>query len=637
MHSPGNGIRQTLMSQGHGKLGPLFVKRTNHRLRKSTYLAGFNHGTRHRLSDIVVRQPDDRRHRTHVIDHILPGHNDSGSRSGKPQFGQTHCQDNIFIPDRGDVGKNYTGKWLAIGIVNNQWNPLLCCQFAKLCNFVIGQDIATRVRRTGNCNRSVLLAIRIQIFKIDPVFELPFTNPLDKGFPTVEEFDIRDALIAIANVFRDNRQKNLPLSASGHFPGKPIQEKEKCCLPTIRDRYILTGQVPSILPFQKIREHLTESRAPCRLIIVSEDAVKLVGCVLHQLQHPLAKDLLHLRDVAGIPSSHHAEFSATESEGFAQIIHEFAGPGMTCKLVGKNRFWIGLIRFHTDYLHNMQGSAKISRPYAIVLNPPITLTIAGSDSSAGAGIQADLKTFSALGAYGVNAVTAVVAEVPGEVSQIQAVDPGLLDQQLNTLESKYPLGAAKTGMLATAENVEVVADFFRRNPEIHLVVDPVFHATAGAALLDNAGIELVKEKLLPSATLITPNIAEAESLLAHKIDSRDSFESAPRELAEKYGCEVLVKGGRFFDDDTIRDAAWLDGQLILFSRKRLEVPDIHGTGCTLSAAIAASLAFGEPLENAIRIGRDYLYEAIRQYFQWGKSDRDAALNHFPNGIRVPES
>ncbi len=133
--------------------------------------------------------------------------------------------------------------------------------------------------------------------------------------------------------------------------------------------------------------------------------------------------------------------------------------------------------------------------------PPVCLSIAGSDSSAGAGVQADLKTFAALNTYGVNAITAIVAEAPGKVSCVEACDSTLLAHQLNRVRSDFPIAAAKTGMLASAENVSLVADFFHNNPDIPLVVDPVFRATAGdTPLLDKAGIELLKNDLLPKAT-----------------------------------------------------------------------------------------------------------------------------------------
>lgn len=270
------------------------------------------------------------------------------------------------------------------------------------------------------------------------------------------------------------------------------------------------------------------------------------------------------------------------------------------------------------------------------MNPPFVLTIAGSDPSAGAGIQADLKTFAANGVHGLTAVTAVTAQSPGEFDALQAVDPALLDSQLARLVSLGPIAAAKTGLLATAANVEVCADFFSRRPGLPLVVDPVLRASAGATLLDKNGQKLLQERLLGLATLITPNLPEAETLLGKTLDTREAFESAPREIAERYGCDTLVKGGHFLGTTQVTDAAWIDGQTLLFSRNRLEAPDLHGTGCTLSAAIAARLALGEDLESAIRLARDYLHAAIREHHAWGESGGEAALNHFPNWTRIPE-
>lgn len=270
------------------------------------------------------------------------------------------------------------------------------------------------------------------------------------------------------------------------------------------------------------------------------------------------------------------------------------------------------------------------------MNPPVTLTVAGSDSSAGAGIQADLKAFAANGTYGVCAVTAIVAESPGSVLSIEAVAPDLLGKQLAAVSARHLPAAAKTGMLATASHVEVTADFFLRNPSVALVVDPVYRASAGPHLLDEHGFAFLKGHLLPAARLVTPNVAEAEFLLDTSITTRAEFESAPRRIAESFGCDALVTGGRFHGETVVTDAAWIDGDATLFSRQLLPVPDLHGTGCTLSAAIAARLASGEDLESAIRLARDYLFEAMRNHFSWGDADADAALNHFPTGIRVAE-
>jgi len=267
-------------------------------------------------------------------------------------------------------------------------------------------------------------------------------------------------------------------------------------------------------------------------------------------------------------------------------------------------------------------------------SPPIALTIAGSDSSAGAGVQADLKAFAAHGVHGVCAVTAIVAEVPGAVTRIEAVEATLLNAQIQGLAHAFPLSAMKTGMLANEALVAAVIDFARAHPALPLVVDPVIRAGAGTVLLDEAGLTLMKSALLPLARLITPNLPEAEILLGSPIRSEDDFAAAPRRLHERYGCDVLLKAGHFASaDETISDHAWIDGAARLFSRPRLVVPDVHGTGCTLSAAITARLARGEDLVTAVDGATRYLAASLAQHHHWeGPGGEIEALNAFPDGV-----
>lgn len=267
-------------------------------------------------------------------------------------------------------------------------------------------------------------------------------------------------------------------------------------------------------------------------------------------------------------------------------------------------------------------------------SPPIALTIAGSDSSAGAGLQADLKTFAAHGVHGVCAVTAIVAEVPGSVARIEALDQTLLNAQLKSVQSTFPLSAVKTGMLATEGLVSAVIDFAKAHPHLPLIVDPVIRAGAGPALLDEAGLARMMSGLLPLARLITPNLPEAEILLGSPIRSADDFAAAPRRIHKRYGCDVLLKAGHFASvGDTITDHAWIDGKACLFSRPRLSVPDVHGTGCTLSAAITARIARGEELVTAIDGATRYLAASLAQHLRWeGPGGRIEALNAFPDGV-----
>ncbi|MDF1824270.1 MAG: bifunctional hydroxymethylpyrimidine kinase/phosphomethylpyrimidine kinase [Verrucomicrobiales bacterium] len=265
--------------------------------------------------------------------------------------------------------------------------------------------------------------------------------------------------------------------------------------------------------------------------------------------------------------------------------------------------------------------------------PPVALTIAGSDSSSGAGMQADLKTFAAHLVYGVNALTATVAEVPGEVARFDAVDPTLLGHQLNSVNSHFPISAAKTGMLANAENVLVTADFAKKHSSIPFVIDPVIFATAESQLLSNDGVEKMKSDLLPLALLATPNLPEAEALLGRPLSDAGALAESSRQLFEQYGCAFLVKGGHFDSGETITDYAWIDGNLVHFPHRRLDVADTHGTGCTLSAAITANLAKAIPLAEAIHSGIDYLTRCLANQYQWHENgDMIAALNHFPDEV-----
>lgn len=266
------------------------------------------------------------------------------------------------------------------------------------------------------------------------------------------------------------------------------------------------------------------------------------------------------------------------------------------------------------------------------MTPPVAFSIAGSDSSGGAGIQADLKTFAAHGVYGVSAVTAVVAEAPGSVDRVQPVDSGMLQNQLERIRSSFPIHAIKCGMLATSENVNVISDFARSMPGIPLVVDPVLKSSSGTDLLDFDGVSILRTDLLPLATLVTPNLPETEQLLGIPLPDSDAVASAPRRLFETFGCQALVKGGHFRGSERIIDHAWIDGSAYEFPHPRLEVPDVHGTGCTLSSAIAARLALAQSLPSSIEAAIDYLTRCLENHFSWPESGGSESLNHFPDAV-----
>jgi hydroxymethylpyrimidine/phosphomethylpyrimidine kinase len=259
-------------------------------------------------------------------------------------------------------------------------------------------------------------------------------------------------------------------------------------------------------------------------------------------------------------------------------------------------------------------------------NPPVALTIGGSDSSTGAGIQADLKTFIALDVYGLTAITCVVAETPGKVSRIEPVSTELVRAQTEVLAENFPISAIKTGLLYSAAIVSAVAksivDFAS---EIPLVVDPVMTATGGDTLLQADAIENYQRELFPLATLITPNLDEAEKLLGEKIQDRRSMERAGKELEQRFKTAVLVKGGHLAGDQAV-DLLFVNATIREFSAPFVRGVATHGTGCTYSAAITAGLATGMTLDQAIARAKEFVTEAIRNCHRW---DDVHALKHSP--------
>ncbi|MBA3961263.1 MAG: bifunctional hydroxymethylpyrimidine kinase/phosphomethylpyrimidine kinase [Chthoniobacterales bacterium] len=260
---------------------------------------------------------------------------------------------------------------------------------------------------------------------------------------------------------------------------------------------------------------------------------------------------------------------------------------------------------------------------------PVALTIAGSDCSAGAGLQADLKTFSALGVYCLTAVTCVVAEVPGKVSRIQAVAAENVRTQIELLLASFPVAAVKTGLLYSPEVVEIVADIFEKSAlrNIPLIIDPVMIATSGDVLLQSAAVEIYRSRLFRLATLVTPNMAEAAALTGRPVRDIDEMRTAGEQLQAEFGARFLVKGGHLSGDRAI-DLLFDGSRIEEFSAPFHEGISTHGTGCTYSAAIAAGLAQGHVLETAIARAKEFVSRAIGEHFSWtnslGKID---ALNH----------
>ena len=274
--------------------------------------------------------------------------------------------------------------------------------------------------------------------------------------------------------------------------------------------------------------------------------------------------------------------------------------------------------------------AKLPRGRQSAATVPVALTIAGSDSSAGAGIQADLKTFSALGVYGLTAVTCVVAEIPGKVSRIEQVSARMVRDQVEVLAKNFQIGAIKTGLLCSAEIVSAVAKAIRgieslRGRRIPLVIDPVMIASSGDRLLEAAAIDAYTDQLFPLATLITPNLDEAALLIGTEIKDRERMEKATKALASKYRAAILLKGGHLRGDNAI-DLLFHQNKLTEFSARFVRGVATHGTGCTYSAAIAAGLASGLPLEKAIRRAKKFVTKSIVRHFRWkGKSGEIVAL------------
>jgi hydroxymethylpyrimidine/phosphomethylpyrimidine kinase len=256
---------------------------------------------------------------------------------------------------------------------------------------------------------------------------------------------------------------------------------------------------------------------------------------------------------------------------------------------------------------------------------PVALTIAGSDSSAGAGIQADLKTFSALGVYGLSAVTCVVAETPGCVSTMEPVSAALVRDQIDVVLRSFPVGAIKTGLLFSAEIVTAIAQVLREHRSRPVVIDPVMVATSGDPLLQDNAIEAYEQELFPLAALLTPNLGEAARLGGRAIDDLDAMYQAGRMLAEKFGVPILLKGGHLSGEQAI-DILFQGNNSIEFSAPFSRGVATHGTGCTYSAAITAGLAAGLALEEAIRRAKSFVSAAIAQHHAW---DRIHALNHSP--------
>jgi hydroxymethylpyrimidine/phosphomethylpyrimidine kinase len=255
------------------------------------------------------------------------------------------------------------------------------------------------------------------------------------------------------------------------------------------------------------------------------------------------------------------------------------------------------------------------------------MTIAGSDSGGGAGLQADLKTFAALGVFGTSAVTAVTAQNTATVAASFAMDPEFVRLQIETVLDDLEVRAVKTGMLATSGIVGVVADLAQQGRLPNLVVDPVLVSTTGRQLLDEDAIPVYIERLFPNALVVTPNLREARLLAEMEISDVDGMVEAARRIARYGSTTVIVKGGHL-EGGTSPDVVVSGGEVILLEAERLATTNDHGTGCTLSAATAAFLARGAPVSQALGSAKEFVTRAIAGSAGWKLGAGHGPLDHF---------
>lgn len=251
------------------------------------------------------------------------------------------------------------------------------------------------------------------------------------------------------------------------------------------------------------------------------------------------------------------------------------------------------------------------------------LTIAGSDSSGGAGIQADIKTMMANGVYAMSAITALTAQNTTGVTGIMEVTPEFLVKELDAIFTDIYPDAVKTGMVASVGLIETIADKLTEYKARNIVVDPVMVATSGAKLISDDAVEVLKNRLMPLATLITPNIPESEVLSGMEIKTEEDMIKAAEYISCELGCAVLCKGGHKVND--ANDLLYRDGGYVWFKGKRIDNPNTHGTGCTLSSAIASNLAKGQSLDDAVLHAKNYISGALAAGLDLGHGS--GPMNH----------
>lgn len=251
------------------------------------------------------------------------------------------------------------------------------------------------------------------------------------------------------------------------------------------------------------------------------------------------------------------------------------------------------------------------------------LSIAGSDSSGGAGIQADIKTMTMNGVYAMSAITALTAQNTVGVRSILETPPDFLKEQLDMVFEDIRPDAVKIGMVSSAKLVEVIVDRLSYYKAESIVVDPVMVATSGSELMKGNAVSVLMQKLLPIAALVTPNIPEAQALANMKISNKEEMAKAAKYIGDNFGCAILLKGGHSIND--ANDLLYANGNYKWFSGKRINNPNTHGTGCTLSSAIASNLAKGYPLEESIQRAKDYISGALAAMLDLGAGS--GPMNH----------
>lgn len=267
-----------------------------------------------------------------------------------------------------------------------------------------------------------------------------------------------------------------------------------------------------------------------------------------------------------------------------------------------------------DWGHHLLPPKKINAKRRMTMYT--ALTIAGSDSSGGAGIQADIKTMITNGVYAMSAITALTAQNTTGVQAILNVTPEFLGQELDSVfQDIYP-GAVKIGMVSDKDLIHVIAEKLKQYKAENIVVDPVMVATSGAKLISDDAVEILKQELFPLADVLTPNIPEAEVLVEMSVTNAEEMIEAAGKISETYHCAVLCKGGHSIND--ANDLLYYDGKYCWFEGKRIDNPNTHGTGCTLSSAIASNLAKGYDLQTAVKRSKQYISGALAAMLDLGK-------------------